>query len=109
MVCRLKTANEVTDPEFVYVELKYLLKPELNHGFKYLGIILCWDFDRSIAFEHTAFAAVSETDDRFLKKVQASDGLSRYFLDSNNSARRIEVLRLKEYIRDRMGIEFKSK
>ena len=109
MICRVKTANEVTDPEFSYVELKYLLKPELNHGFKYLGFILCWDFERSIQFDNTTFAAITETDERFLKQGTNSNGHHLYFLDSLKQARKIEVIRLKEYLAERLGVEFKGK
>jgi hypothetical protein len=107
MICRVKTANLVTDPEFMYVELKYLLKPELNHGFKYLGFILCWDFEKSIQFDNTTFAAISETDERFLKQSKNSAGQYLYFLDSLKQARKIEVIRLKQYLAERLGVEFK--
>jgi hypothetical protein len=107
MIGRVKTANSVTDPEFAYVELKFELRPELNHGFKYLGFILCWDFDRSIVFDQTAFAAVSETEERFLKQSINSDGHHLNFLDSPKVARKIEVIRLREYLSERLGIDFK--
>ncbi len=107
MICRVKTANQVTDPEFMYIELKYLLKSELNHGFKYLGFILCWDFEKSIQFDNTTFAAISEIDERFLKQSKNSAGQYLYFLDSLKQARKIEVIRLKQYLAERLGLEFK--
>ena len=107
IIGRVKTANSVTDPEFAYVELKFELRPELNHGFKYLGFILCWDFDRSIVFDQTAFAAISETEERFLKQSINSDGHHLYFLDSPKVTRKIEVIRLREYLSERLGIDFK--
>jgi hypothetical protein len=80
---------------------------DFARGSQALGFILCWDFDRSIVFDQTAFAAISETEERFLKQSINSDGHHLYFLDSPKVTRKIEVIRLREYLSERLGIDFK--
>ena len=62
IVARNKSENKISESQFWYVELKFLLQETLNHGFKYLRWIVCWDFDKNINKE-TEFAAVQEVEE----------------------------------------------
>lgn len=106
IVARNRTSNKISESLFWYVELKYLLRETLDHGFKYLRWIVCWDFDKSISM-NSEFAAVQETDLRKLEASKDADGNSLYFLNSRTSAVKIQVVRLVEFLRERLGVEFR--
>ena len=86
--------------------MKYLLQETLNHGFKYLRWIVCWDFAKNINKE-TEFAAVQESDGRALESIKMGDH-TVYFLNSKTSAVKIQVLRLKQFLQEALGIQFKD-
>jgi len=104
IVARNKSGNKISESSFWYVELKHLLRETLDHGFKYLRWIVCWDFDKAIS-PTSEFAAVQETDVRTLE-TSKPDGGTLYFLNSKTSAVKIQVVRLKQLLKERLGIEF---
>jgi hypothetical protein len=105
MLCRNKTGNDVTEAEYWYVELKLTLREILNHGFKYLRYILCWDMDKNIT-SNTEFGAVSETEARFLETNKTPNGNTVYYLNSKFNARKVEVIKLREFLREKCQLEF---
>jgi hypothetical protein len=107
IVARNKTENRISESQFWYVELKFLLQQTLNHGFKYLRWIVCWDFDKNINKE-TEFAALQEVEGRSLESTKLEAGHTVYFLNSKTSAVKIQVLRLKEFLKESLGVEFKE-
>ncbi len=95
----------ISDGEFAYLELKYLLNPRrFNHSFKNLQWIVCWDFDKSMV-EGTEFVGIEENDTRELKIVDEGGELT-YFLDSPRRSRKIQIIRLKEFLKEKLNIEF---
>jgi len=107
IVARNKTDNKISESNFWYVELKFLLRETLDHGFKYMRWLICWDFDKSIKKE-TEFAAVQESDVRTLESSKDGSGNSLYFLNSKTSAVKIQVIRLKEFLHQKLEVEFKE-
>lgn len=105
MIARNKTDNTITESEFWYIELKYSLRGNLNHGFKYLRYILCWDFDKNVN-SSTEFAAISEPEPRFLETYTVADGTTVYFLNSKSNAQKIQIIKLKELLELKLGIAF---
>jgi hypothetical protein len=106
-VARNKTSNRISESSFWYVELKHFLRESLDHGFKYLRWIVCWEFDKNIN-KDSEFAAVQETDLRKLEIGKDDDGYTIYFLNSRSSAVKIQVIRLRQFLQERLGIEFKD-
>lgn len=106
LIARNKTDNKISESALWYVELKYYLKGSLNHGFKYLRWIVCWDFDKSVK-AGSEFAALQETDSRILETGKTEDGRNVYFLSSKTVALKIQVLRLREFLTQRLSLEFK--
>lgn len=104
LVARNKTDNTITESEHWYIELKYNLSASFNHAFKFLRYIVCWDFGSNIG-AGTEFKGVEEADVRKLR-IEREDGIATYFLEHTKKANRIEVIRLKEFLRDRLGVEF---
>ncbi len=109
LIARNKTDNQITDSEFWYIELKFILKKEFNHAFRHLRWILCWDFDKKLD-DQTEFFGVEESDMRKLKTedCELEDGKKEkvYFLENRLRANRIEIIRFKEFLKTRLDIEF---
>jgi hypothetical protein len=105
IVARNKTGNRISESSFWYVELKYILRATLDHGFKFLRWIVCWDFDKGLTSD-SEFAAVQETDVRTMETSTDGNGHTLYFLNSRTSAVKIQVIRLKQMLREQLHVEF---
>ena len=88
-----------------YVKLKYLLINTFNHAFRNLRWIVCWDFDGSVR-DGSEFTSIEETDVRRLKIQRDDSGQMIYFLDNPTTAVKIQVIRLREFVKVKLGIEF---
>ena len=105
IVARNKTNNLISESEFWYIELKFILKKSFNHAFKHLRWILCWDFDKNMD-DQTEFIGVEESDIRKLKIEEGENNQKVYFLENRLRANRIEVIKLKEFLKNSLNIEF---
>lgn len=105
IVARNMSENKISESAFWYVELKYLLRETLNHGFKYLRWVVCWDFDKSVK-AGSEFAALQEPDARKLEITKTPDGKTLYFLNAKTSAMKIQIIRLKEFLKEELHLEF---
>lgn len=93
-----------------YIEFKGKLTSPLNHSFKYLKSIICWDTD--ILDEGTITDVSGE--ERTMKIISSSDPdnndkYTKYFLDNPASSKKIEVFVLKDYLKEKLGIEFRPR
>lgn len=104
IIGRNKTKNLISDCEFWYIELKYLLEKNFNHSFKYTRWVVCWDFASDVKHE-TLIKTTIENEERTMKFVPV-DGQKFYFLESPKAPIRIQVLRLKEFLEKKLGIVF---
>lgn len=96
--------------QLFYVEFKSKLTSGLNHSFKYLSNIVCWDTDILDG------GTVTDTsgEERTMKIISANDPdnhdkYTKYFLDAPASPRRVEVIVLKDYLNQKLGIEFRPR
>jgi hypothetical protein len=105
VIARNRSESNVIDGEHAYVELKYVLRTEFNHAFAHLRWIVCWDFDRGIA-PGAEFRGVEENDVRVLVRGEDNDGKTIYFLDNRLRPTKIQVIRLSEYLKERLNLEF---
>jgi len=105
LIARSKSPNQVVDVPYCYVELKFLLRDVLNHGFKHLRYIVCWDFDKSIT-DDSRFKALSESVPRKLVHEQLDSGETLYFLDSPQNAHKVQVIRLRELLEQKLNFRF---
>ncbi len=108
LIARNKTTNTITESEHWYVELKFQLSANFNHAFKFLRYIVCWDFHSSVD-ANTEFKGVEEADIRKIR-VHHEGGKNCYFLVHPNPKKdtKIEVIRLKEFLKERIGLEFSN-
>lgn len=90
-----------------YVELKFMLQKAMNHSFDNLHSIICWD----TALKDGDVARDIRDDERKLK-ITPADGpndYTRYYLDHPKKGHKIEVFVLKDYLRQRLEIEFRPR
>ncbi len=93
-----------------YIEFKGKLTSPLNHSFNYLKSIICWDTD---ILDEGTITDVSGKE-RTMKVISSSDPnnsdkYTKYFLDDPASPKRIEVFVLKDYLKEKIGIEFRPR
>lgn len=106
IIARNKSGNLIIEGEYNYVELKYILKAkQFNHAFQYLRWVVCWDFAKDLA-DGCEVTGIEEKDVRKLTVSHVEDGISRYFLDSPKKAHKIEIIRLKELLEQKLDIKF---
>ena len=106
MIAKNKNDTSVTEQDYWYVEFKNLLDPKFNHAFRHVRFIVCWDFGRGVDAGTTEFRGVEEDDVRKMS-VARMDGKTSYFLDNPyRRSHKIEVIRLKEFLKERLKIEF---
>lgn len=90
-----------------YVEFKFFLTKELNHSFENLHSIVCWDTE----VKHGDIVTDVNGEDRRMHIVSATKpgDYTGYFLDHPKKGLKIEVLVLKDYLRERHQIEFRPR
>lgn len=106
IIARNKTNNRITEGEHWYIELKYLLKSSFNHSFKYLKYIVCWDFDPALV-DGAELYGLGEGDNKRLRIGSDRSGWRTYFLDHPSADRKVRIIKLKEFLKERLGLEFK--
>ena len=91
-----------------YVEFKYQLEPRFNHSFDHLYSVVCWD--TQVKHGETV-NGLEDTDKRTMQIAHPqSDGdYTRYFLDNPRKSHRIQVFVLKDYLQQKLGIEFRPR
>jgi hypothetical protein len=105
IIARNRLGKQPQIPEFGYVELKYQLQTKrFNHAFQYLRWIICWDFDKAIAPGCT-FEGVEDKDIRTIQFINEA-GRHTYYLDSKQHQVKIEIIRFKEFLKERLNLEF---
>jgi hypothetical protein len=90
-----------------YVEFKFILRKQFDHLFKHLAAIVCWQLD---ACQGDAMVDIGGNQ-RTLKIVPADkdDKRTRYYLEYERSAQRLEIFVLKEYLKELLAIDFKHR
>ena len=90
-----------------YVELKYILTARLNHSFENLKAIVAWD--TGIKHGGTVTELNDETRTLHVAPPESSGDVTRFFLDHSKKGFKIEVYVLKEYLREKYGLEFRTR
>ena len=90
-----------------YVELKYYLSKFFNHSFENLHSIVCWDTD--VKQGDTIQDVARQERKMVINPLTVSGDYTRYFLDAPHIAHKIEVYVLKDYLREKLGLEFRPR
>ncbi len=106
ILARNKTDAKISDCEFWYVELKYVLSAnDFNHSFKNLRWIVCWDFGKDIK-DGTEIKSNVDSQERVFRIIKTKENKNLYYLENDNSSIRIKILRLKEFIESDLDMKF---
>lgn len=106
VIAQNKTESPTPEGKNWYVELKYMLQlKRFNHAFNYLRWIVCWEFDKNVA-PGCDFQGIEDSDIRQLQTDKDGSGHRIYFLDSKKKAGKVQVIRLKEFLKERLALEF---
>jgi len=108
IIARHKSPNMITEGEHAYIELKHTLQlKRFNHAFEFLRWIICWDFDKNVV-SGVELQGIEETDIRRLQASPEDNGHIIYFLDNRRRPKKIGVIRLKEYLKQSLGLDFQQ-
>ena len=90
-----------------YVEFKYLISSTFNHSFENLFSIVCWDTE----LKHGDIVKDINREERKLSVIAPHDSndYTRYFLENPRKAHRIEVFVLKDYLPQKLKIDFRPR
>ncbi|MFA6940655.1 MAG: ATP-binding protein [Clostridiaceae bacterium] len=105
IIARNRTKNKISDCEYWYIELKFLLGKNFNHSLSNIRWVICWDFDKNIKHDSIVNSIV-ENEERILKFNKDKAGNSLYYLDSSSTLTKIKVIRLKEFLEERLDLLF---
>lgn len=103
------SALDLNQAAMRFVEVKYEVKRSFNHSFKKLAAIICWDCRLTNDEEVTDLT--HETRQLKISNKDRSDPASykKYMLTSRTQPHNIEVFVLKDYLRDRLGLDFRPR
>ena len=91
-----------------FVEMKYQLRRDFSHSFAKLAGVICWDTQLANEDEVTDL----KNEKRVLKitapNSEDPESYTKYMLTSDTSEHNIEVFVLKEFLREKLKIEFKA-
>jgi hypothetical protein len=90
-----------------YAEFKFILSKELNHSFRNLFSIVCWE--TSIKHGDTITDINGETRVMRIVGPLADGGCTKYFLDNPSVAHKIEVYVLRSLLAESYKVEFRPR
>lgn len=90
-----------------YVEFKHFLTNDYNHSFKNTYNIVCWD----TTVKHNDILKDLSKEERVMQITppDKEGGYTKYFLCRQGSAINIEVYVLKDYLKEKLGMEFRPR
>ena len=83
---------------------------QFNHSFQNLFSIICWDIDTNNLKNGDEVCDIAN-EKRILRIISPADenDYTRYYLDNMRSGLKIEIFVLKDYLREKFGIEFRPR
>ena len=104
VLVKSKNDTALSDSKVFYVEFKYILSGKFNNCFDNVHTIVCWDI--KLKNDDTVQDLCKE--ERKLS-IAKDNGIRRYFLDNSSKARKIEIIVLKDFIKDKLKLEFRPR
>ena len=98
----------ITDAKLFYVEFKHQLERTFNHSFENLHSVVCWD--TQVKKDDTV-ECLDGAEKRIMDIVQPEShgDYTRYYLKARRDTRAIEVFVLKDYLKQKLGLEFRPR
>jgi hypothetical protein len=103
------TALDLNKAALRFVEMKYELHREFNHSFARLAAVICWD--TRLANEDIVIDMCGERRTMRITPLHTDDETpyTKHMLVSDTSPHNIEVFVLKDFLKERMNIEFRPR
>jgi len=92
-----------------FTEIKHELKRDFNHSFKKLAAVICWDTKLSNDDEVIDLTGAKRTMKITPPDEKAENGYTKYMLVSATESHNIEVFVLKDFLRERLKLEFRPR
>jgi hypothetical protein len=90
-----------------YVEFKYLLENNFNHSFENLHSIVCWD--TTIKNDEEIMDLNKEYRKMVISQPTKDTPYKTFMLDEPRKTHKINVIVLKDYLREKLNIEFRPR
>lgn len=92
-----------------FAEIKYELKRDFNHSFKKLATVICWDTRLSNDDEVIDLAGAKRTMKITPLNKEVESSHTKYMLVSATEPHNIEVFVLKDFLREKLKLEFRPR
>jgi hypothetical protein len=102
-------ALDLNRASLMFAEMKYELQRDFNHSFKKLATVVCWDTRLSNDDEVTDLTGEKRIMKITPPNMEEERGYTKYMLVSDTELHNIEVFVLKEFLKERLGLEFKTR
>lgn len=100
-------STPITKSKLYYVEFKYFLANNFNHSFENLYSIVCWDTD--VKNNEVVEDISKEQRKMIIVSPQSKGDYTRYYLENLRSVHRVQVFVLKDYLKDKLNIDFRPR
>lgn len=102
-----KTVRTLDRESIYFAEFKHTLVKDFNHSFSNLSAVICWDSSLSDGVEVTDI----ENNRRVLRITPplGNQDYTKYMLVSQTSRHNLEVYVLKDFLKEKLGIEFRPR
>lgn len=107
VIVKSDATTPISQSKLFYVEFKHILTKDFNHSFENVHSIVCWD--TQIKHSETVEDITGETRKLMIVQPEKEGDYTKYFLDNEQKARKVEVFVLKSYLKEKLGIDFKPR
>jgi hypothetical protein len=107
VIAKMRDSTPVGSSDLYYVELKFFFESPMNHSFDNMRYVVCWDTEIKQGGKVTDLAG----QERILHVAQAdpkAGNYTGYFL-RRDFKHEIEIFVLKDYLREKLGLEFRPR
>lgn len=107
VIAKADNTTPITSASLYYIEFKYMLSCDFNHSFQNLYSIVCWDTQ----LKHDEIVKDVNSEERKFQIIQPADekDYTKYYLDNPRSIHKIEVFILKDYLKQKIKIDFRPR
>jgi hypothetical protein len=104
VIAKGDNTTPIASAKLYYVEFKRTLSKGFNHSFANLHSVVCWETE----IKHDDILTDINNEERKMQIIPSQDAAdyTRYFLDNPKKAHKIEVFVLKQYLKEKLKIEF---
>lgn len=107
VLVKKKDDLSVDQSRIFYIELKNILDKNFNHSFKFLHSIICWDTE---LVDGDEVIDISKKQREFeIHNPEDENDYTHYYLHAKRDSRKIEVFVLKDYLKEKLNIDFRPR